>query len=200
MGNLVVTGGSSGIGAALVRHFVNKGWNVVSMSRSDNVDISDPYKVRSVFYNIKRVDLLINNAGIFVQKPFIECSDYEIDEVMTTNVMGAMYVTRHALPLLTPGARIINISSVSALGGIKNQAIYSASKAALTAFGQSLAQEGYQVSTLHIGGVRTPLNPFKESELLEPEEVVKSIQYIIDLPANAVLKELTLFPQSEWHP
>jgi NAD(P)-dependent dehydrogenase (short-subunit alcohol dehydrogenase family) len=202
---MVVTGGSSGVGGAIVKYFTQLNWDVHSLSRATSTDITKYHEVERYFNCIHHVDILINNAGIFQQKPFIDFTKHEIDNIIATNLTGAIYCTLQALPRLTPGARIINISSVSALAGIKNQAVYSASKAGLTAFGQTLGQEGYRVTTIHAGGILTPLwneqNPYQGSmqNLLKPQDIVDVIQHIVNLPDNAVLKELTIFPQQEWH-
>lgn len=205
MKTMVITGGSSGVGATIVKHFVQQGWDVYSLSRSTGTDITKYQETERFFNSIHHVDILINNAGIFQQKPFVDFTKHEIDSIITTNLTGAIYCTLHALPRLTPGARIINISSVSALAGIKNQTVYSASKAGLTAFGQALGQEGYRVTTIHAGGVLTSLwnenNPYQGSiqDLLKPQDIVDVIRHVVDLSDNVVLKELTIFPQQEWH-
>ena len=197
MANIVITGGSSGIGAALVRHFVNQGDTVYSLSRSTGVDISNHRQVCLAFEDIQRVDVLINNAGIFKLQTFTNMTAHDITQVIQVNLLGALYVSQQAV---RKGAkRIINISSVSALAGIQNQSVYSASKAGLNAWAQSVAQEGINITTLNLGGIDTPMAPF-EGQHLSTQEVVKTVQYLMQLPTHAVVKELTLFPQSEWHP
>ncbi len=147
---------------------------------------------------------LINNASVFQSKPFAESSLEDIDTIIDTNVKGSLYCTLEAIKILK--GRIINIGSVSGLNGIKDQAIYSASKFAINGFSESLAQEsGISVTTINCGGVNTPLwnekNPYPGDidKLLKPTDIVNLIDYIVNLPENITFKNVTLFPNNEWH-
>lgn len=221
---IVVTGATGGVGTAIVNLFLKKGWNVVALSKtrakldllqervaSDNlsiieVDIKDVYKVKRVFSRIKDIDILVNNASIFTSKPFSECSTTEINDILDTNLKGAMFCTLKAVKKMNKG-RVINIGSVSGLHGIKNQSIYSASKHGIMGFTESISQEYENIlfTTICPGGIDTPLwnesNPYlgDKSKLLKPEDIASLVEYIADAPDNLVLKTMTVFPKNEWH-
>src|SRR5579871_1863987 len=110
----IVTGASQGIGAGLVEGYVGRGYRVVANSRSiapgktDSPhvfgvpgDISDSQVaeavVRTAIEQFGRVDTLVNNAGIFVPKPFVDYTAEEYNRVLTVNLAGFFYVTQHAL-------------------------------------------------------------------------------------------------------
>jgi 3-oxoacyl-[acyl-carrier protein] reductase len=123
-----------------------------------------------------------------------------------------MYVTRFALPaiLKKQHAHIINIASVAGTRGIPKQSIYCASKHGVVAFGDVLAQElkdrGIKVVSICPGAIRTPLwnsetNPYPGdiSRIMEPEEIVDLVDFILKQPEHTLYKKIILFPTNEWH-
>jgi NAD(P)-dependent dehydrogenase (short-subunit alcohol dehydrogenase family) len=221
---IVITGVSSGVGKSAVERFLKEGHIVIGLSRTPTFYQSpnfihietDIKNVSSIEYAFKRIqnefifiDVLVNNAAIFKMKPFVEFSNEEIDDIIDTNLKGTIFCTLNALKCMKSG-RIINISSVSGLHGIENQTVYSSTKYALSGFAESLNQElikrNILISTIHPGGIDTPLwninNKYPGGsvhDLLDSNDVVDVIQYIINLPNNVVLKDITLFPKHEWH-
>ena len=157
MKTIVITGATSGVGLTCVDHFLNKGWCVIGIARTlkgskkhknfhfIKADIKKYSDVKLAFDIIKKefnkIDILINNASIFKTKQFIKFDNAEIDNILDTNVKGTMYCTLESIKLMTNESRIINLGSVSGLYGIKNQAVYSASKHAINGFAESLSQE-----------------------------------------------------------
>jgi NAD(P)-dependent dehydrogenase (short-subunit alcohol dehydrogenase family) len=120
-----------------------------------------------------KVDVVVNNAGVEVAKPLDKFSDQEWRDLLDVNLNGAIAVTRAALPYLTaPGGVIVNIASALGLGGCPGFTIYSASKAGLIGFTQSLAWElapkGIRVVAVAPGLVHTPMI-HKHIEHLTPE-------------------------------
>lgn len=117
-------------------------------------------------------------------------------------------VTLHSITKMKRG-RIININSVAGLSGIKNQSLYSASKAGLKVFMDSLSQEliekGILISNIHPGGINTELwnsgnkYPGDVTKLLDPTDIINTVDYIIGLSDNVVVKDITIFPTNEWH-
>jgi uncharacterized protein len=227
---IVITGATSGVGLQVVETFLENNWIVIGLSKdlkklnslnnrlNDRyfhhiaTDISNSQSVINAFQKISQitthVDVLVNNASIFKQKPFIDFDIQEIDNIIDTNLKGTIYCTLQCLKLMSIG-RIINIGSVSAIHGIENQSIYSASKYGINGFAETLNQEliktGIKISTIHPGGIDTPLwnskNPYSGDvkNLLKPKDIVDIIQYITKLPDNVVLKNITVFPTCEWH-
>ena len=221
---VIITGTSSGVGKQCVERFLNKKWNVIGLSRTNvdlynanyfhiKTDIKDPVSIKNSFEIISKkynsIDLLINNAAVFKMKPFVEFNEEEIDDIIDTNIKGTIFCTLNTIKIMNKG-RIINISSVSGTHGIENQSVYSSTKYALNGFAESLNQElikkNILISTICPRGINTPLwndkNQYPGSDvtkILNPNDIVNMIEYIVDLPENVVLKNVTLFPTCEWH-
>jgi len=221
---VIITGTSSGVGKQCVERFLNKKWNVIGLSRTNvdlynanyfhiKTDIKDPVSIKNSFEIISKkynsIDLLINNAAVFKMKPLVEFNEEEIDDIIDTNIKGTIFCTLNTIKIMNRG-RIINISSVSGTHGIENQSVYSSTKYALNGFAESLNQElikkNILISTICPGGINTPLwndkNQYPGSDvtkILNPNDIVNMIEYIVDLPENVVLKNVTLFPTCEWH-
>lgn len=164
---VLVTGASRGIGAAVARAFAADGDRVAvhhgtSRSAAEQVlaslpgeghvlaraDLTDPAAVRAMVDAAARaldgIDVLVNNAGIFTPHP-VEATTYEQwqagwAQTLGVNLVGAANVTWCALQRMPDGGRIVNVGSRGAFRGEPGQPAYGASKAGLTAFGQSLAQ------------------------------------------------------------
>ncbi len=120
-----------------------------------------------------KIDIVVNNAGVEVAKPLDKFEDADWRELIDINLNGAIAVTRAALPYLSaPGGVIVNIASALGLGGCPGFTVYSASKAGLIGFTQSLAWElapkGIRVVAVAPGLVHTPMI-HKHAEHLTPE-------------------------------
>ena len=222
MNKVVITGATGGVGNSLTKHFLEKNWEVAALvrdknklfeSHSDNlkcieVDIKNFESVKKAFGKINNIDLLINNASVFISKEFKNCNEGDINNIIDTNLKGTMYCTLEALKVMKKG-RIINISSVSGLHGIENQSIYSASKFGLMGFSDSLAQETTRknilISNICPGGINTPLwnennkYPGNVNDIIQSDDITKCVEFIYNLPDNMVLKNITTFPKCEWH-
>lgn len=164
---VLVTGASRGIGAAVARAFAAAGDRVVvhhgtsrgaaqqvlaSLPGEGHVlaqaDLTDPAAVRSMVdvaaHALGAIDVLVNNAGIFTPHP-VEATTYEQWQAgwahtLGVNLVGAANVTWCALQHMADGGRVVNVGSRGAFRGEPDQPAYGASKAGLTAFGQSLAR------------------------------------------------------------
>ena len=158
------------------------------------------------------IDVLINNASVVQMKKFEEQDVDIIDSIIDTNLKGTMYVTHFALPaiLKKKHAHIINIDSVAGTHGIPDQAVYCASKHGVVGFGDVIAQElidrGIKVVTICPGGIRTPLwntetNPYPGDieKIMDPQEIVDLIDFILKQPETTLYKKIILFPANEWH-
>jgi short-subunit dehydrogenase len=230
---MVITGASSGIGQALARHFSSKEYTVCAIARgSERLDAlkndiegglhTYPCDIRSIgdvkltFEKIYRehehIDVLINNAGVFELKPFMEQEFETIDRIIDTNLKGAMYCTRLTIPSMVSrgDGRIINMASVAGTWGMIGQSIYCASKHGLVGFGDALARElrkhGVLLVTLCPGGIDTPLwrssentYPGDTDQLMKPGEIVDLTAFILDQPKGTLYKKIVFFPTNEWH-
>jgi len=163
----IVTGGSKGIGEAIVRKLASDGLHVVAAARSADklqavvdsilalgqsaeaisIDVSNPTelaeKIASIGEKHGRLDVLVNNAGITRDGLFMRMEDSEFDEVIDTNLKSAFITCRTAARLLmrSKAGRIINIGSVSGVAGNAGQVNYAASKAGLIGMTKSIAKE-----------------------------------------------------------
>ena len=180
----LVTGASSGIGAALSRDLVAAGAAVALVARSEprlaevaatlapgrsaafRCDVRDPAAVADTVAAVRRqlgpIDLLVNNAGIGRYRPFLDTSPEEAAVILDTNLHGALHFTRAVLPEMLARRRghIVNVASISARIGSRKHAIYCASKFALAGLTESLAYElegtGVGITLVNPGVIATP--------------------------------------------
>ena len=152
MANVIITGCSRGIGYELARLFAQNGHNVLALSRNDKpvtelneANISafpfdlckdQDFDKLELFLedNWKTVDILINNAGQLLNKPFLETTRKEFEEIYQVNVFGVAELTRLLIPKMPVGGHVITISSMGGVqGSVKfpGLAAYSSSKGAV---------------------------------------------------------------------
>lgn len=218
---ILITGTTSGVGATIAYDYIEKGWNVIGFSRGESifqysnykhfrVDITNPYFLSVAFEQIGNIDILVNNAAVFKMKSFSQTSIDEIDDMIDINLKGAMYVTKFALQNMEKGSRIFFINSVAGLEELENQSAYCASKHGLTGFagvlGEELRSRGIKVTSIHPGGIDTPLwsrdIPYPcgdVSKAISPMELVKVIDFVYNSKFNIEYKTIKMFPDTEWH-
>jgi NAD(P)-dependent dehydrogenase (short-subunit alcohol dehydrogenase family) len=172
----VVTGGASGIGAAVVRKLIERGASVAVLDLNPAgadaaafavaTNVADDESVRaaidSVAGHFGRIDVVVNNAGIGAQGDVAANSDEEWHRVWDVNVIGMARVVRAALPHLrvSPAASIVNLSSIVATAGVPQRVLYSATKGAVLAMTRAMAadhlREGIRVNAVNPGTADTP--------------------------------------------
>ena len=172
----LVTGGASGIGAAVARLLGERGAAVAVLDRdvagvgegavAVRADVTDDAAVRAaVATAVERLgglDVLVNNAGVGAQGDIAANDDAEWRRVLDVNVLGMVRVTRAALPALRASDRaaIVNTSSIVATAGVPNRALYSASKGAVLALtlatAADLLPDGIRVNAVSPGTADTP--------------------------------------------
>jgi NAD(P)-dependent dehydrogenase (short-subunit alcohol dehydrogenase family) len=208
---VVITGASQGIGAGLVQGFLDRGYRVVANSRSIKPeasanyravdgDITDPAVVERVINaaveKFGRVDTLINNAGIFVAKPFTDYTADDFANVMSVNVAGFFHVTQHAIRqmLTQKTGHVVNITTTLVGQPVKGvpSALASLSKGGLDAVTRSLAIEyadqGIRVNAVAPGVIKTPMHKPETHAFLsglhpvgrmgEIDEIVAAVLYL----------------------
>ncbi len=184
MKNVLITGGSRGIGAACVKAFANDGWRVFFSYLSSEAeaqvlaaetgaipvrcDVSKAEDLTFIEKEIEkfggRFDAIVNNAGVAGQKMFTDITEEEWDRMFDINVKGMYLTTKRFIPkmIATHEGSIINISSVWGMGGGSCEVHYSASKAAVIGFTKSLACEmgpsGIRVNCVAPGVIDTKMN------------------------------------------
>lgn len=225
---VIVTGSSMGIGEATARRFAAEGANVVINSRSQEdcekvaadldagrtlVVAGDVSKsafadeiVAKTVEKFGGLDVLVNNAGVAVPGMMAKAKDEDIDKVLDINVKGIMYLCRAAIPELekTKGS-IINVSSVSGLGGDWTMPIYNASKGAVSNLTRALAlqlgRKGVRVNAVNPSLTRTEMTEgFEQNEALmeafknrmpggegaEPDDIAGPILFLASEDAKMV--------------
>jgi len=157
----LVTGGDTGIGAAIAEKLRRAGFEVRTASRRTGCDLADPGMIDQLIKGLPRLDLLVNNAGIAESAPLRKTDDAFWQRHFDINVTAPFRLCRAALPLLeaAPHGRIINIASTAALSGAPYVAAYAASKHALLGLTRVLAKELKHVAVHAVcpGFVDSPL-------------------------------------------
>jgi 3-oxoacyl-[acyl-carrier protein] reductase len=174
---IVISGGGTGLGRALARRFAGEGERLALLGRrlpkietvaaelgdaaiAVQCDVADPDSVRAAFAEIGerygRIDAVINNAGIF--KPFLvaEATDEQITQAVGANLLGPMFCSRAAIPLMSRGGAIINVSTeVVGIPHYPFFSLYGSTKAGMERFSLNLAKElepeGIRVTIVRAG-------------------------------------------------
>lgn len=181
MANVIITGTSRGIGFELARLFADEGHQVLALSRNNkpisdldhdkiasfSFDISNPLdltKLKTFLENWETVDILINNAGKLLNKPFLETENEEFEEVYKVNVFGVANITKMVLPKMRKSGHVVTISSMGGVQGsmkFPGLSAYSSSKGAVITLTELWAEEfkqtGPSFNVLALGAVQTEM-------------------------------------------
>jgi len=181
MKNVIITGTSRGIGLELALLFASKGHQVAAISRkvaphllgNQNItclsaDLSTQKGINEIATFIssswKKVDIIIHNAGMLVNKPFVEITPSDFEKVYQVNVFGVAHLTQICIPYLNSGSHVVSISSMGGIQGsmkFPGLAAYSSSKGALITLSELLAEEykeqGIAFNVLALGAVQTEM-------------------------------------------
>lgn len=207
--NIIITGTSRGIGFELVHLFANQGHNVLALSRNaqpvNNLHFEN---INSMAFNLankedyirvenflktewSHVDILINNAGTLLNKPFAKTNMEDFEKVYKTNVFGVAEMTRTVLPFTKKNSHIITISSMGGVqGSVKFPGLsaYSSSKAAVITLTELLAEEyketGPQFNVLALGAVQTEMLQEAFPGYQAPTTALEMAQYIFEFALN----------------
>lgn len=201
----VITGGAKGIGRACSEVLFKSGFRVAVLYHNSvddandlikklnadgelnavafKVDVANAVSVQNAFDSVMsvfgRVDVLVNNAGIAINKLLIDMSDKEISDIIDTDFKGVVYCSRAVQPLLSKsgGGAIINISSVWGVVGAAMETVYSGAKAAVIGFTMALSKElGYsdiRVNAVSPGMIDTDMNSAYSAD--EMAEIIENI-------------------------
>lgn len=206
----IITGASRGIGAGLVEAFLKRGYNVVANSRNitranpfaiaENIalvdgDIGEPKTaakiVDTAVSKFGRVDVLINNAGVFIPKPFTEYTTEDFDTLVSTTLAGFLYVTQFAVKqmLKQKSGSIINISTtlvdqpIAGVGAAVQIMLKGALNAVTRALAIEYAKEGIRVNTIAPGVINTPMHKPETHDFLKglhPVGRIGEVKEIVD--------------------
>lgn len=197
----LVTGGSRGIGAAIVKELVSHGARVITVARNEKqlmefcgqpefdgkvtgivADVSQPEGLQKLVQETLKIsdvlDILVNNAGMNIRKKTTEYSTEEFETILQTNLIPAFELSRKLLPLLkkSPQGNIVNISSVAGVTALRTGSIYAMTKAAMNQLTKNLAVEfapdNIRVNAVAPWYIETPLAQQVLSNPLFREEVL----------------------------
>lgn len=214
MKTIIVTGAGSGLGMELSLLFSKQGYHVLLTGRSVDklstvkkgiekaggvadyveLDIQNELEVLNKVEDITKrhtVVGLVNNAGIGHFGPFVKITEHEIIEMLNTNVLGTILMTKAILPVLQEQSEglLMNIISTAGLRGKVNEAVYVASKFAIRGFTESLQKEyensSIKIKAVYMGGMDTPFwkgsnHVADTSRFRSPKEVAEMIMEQID--------------------
>jgi len=223
-----ITGANSGIGKSITQHFSKTGvFCIASARRKDALkkmkdeisdisinmeifplDVSNTDEISKVSKKLLKkydIDCLINNAGITSFSSAENSSSEDTNEIIQTNLIGAIEVISSMIPHFKKrgGGIIINILSVAAKKTFQNSSVYSASKAGLLAYSNVLREElrDYNIKVINVlpGATRTPIWSSEilseyANRMMSPEDIAKFIYQLYSIDYNLVPEEITLRP------
>src|SRR3954471_15189670 len=235
----VVTGASSGIGEATARALAREGFAVALAARREDrireladeissgggkalalpTDVSDEQSARRLIEAAKgelgSVDVLVNNAGVMLLGPILGADVEHWQRMVDVNLLGLMYCTHAALPIMQEQGRghIVNVSSVAGRTARFGSGVYNATKWGVGAFSESLRQEGanynVRVTIIEPGFVDTELQAHNENpmvvetieknrqqigKVLQADDIANAIVYAVQQPEHVGINEVLVRP------
>ena len=217
---VVITGGSDGLGFSLTKKFSDAGAQVHIVARDKTkldkavklvgkgvvsyvADVSNLGEIQRVAEEIGKTDVLVNNAGVWIEGSIIDNSEEEISSAIDINLKGVIYTSKAFIPQMMESysAHLVNVSSTSGLKGKDGQAVYVASKFGVTGFTDSLkidlANTNIKVSGFYPGGMNTGL--FRKagsskggSDWMDTDKVAEIIVFMVERDSTMVLDHVVL--------
>jgi NADP-dependent 3-hydroxy acid dehydrogenase YdfG len=220
----LITGASSGIGAATARHAAEAGYRIVLAARSTDklaalaeelggderaiavtCDVTDfgqqEAMVRSTLDAFGRIDVAFANAGFGAARGFLKETPEHWRDMVLTNVLGCAFTIRATLPALKDArGHLLLTSSVAGRRALQGS-LYSATKHAVTAMAESARQElndtGVRVTSIEPGMVDTPFFDNPVSNALEPDDIARAVMYAVRQPPHVDVNEILIRPVSQ---
>ena len=207
MKTLLVTGASRGVGFAICKKASANGHRAIALSRNISplkgipnvhpfsVDLSIESEVvdfvKEISTSFKSIDVLINNAGSLINKPFLEISSSDFEAVFKVNIFAVATLTRLILPMMNAKGHVLNITSIGGVqGSVKFPGLsaYSSSKGALVILTELLAEEfkdsGPSFNALALGAVQTEMLEEAFPGYKAPVSAAQMAEYIIDFASG----------------
>ena len=205
--NIIITGTSSGIGFELVNIFSKNNHRVLALSRDnsklrelkfDGVDAidfdlnhNDYGKINEFLKKDEKIDILINNAGYLVNKPFKETTLEDFQMVYSTNVFSVAMLIKNTIDFMESGSNVLNISSIGGIQGslkFPGLSAYSSSKGALNILTEMLAEEykdrGIHFNSLALGSVQTKMLEKAFPNFTASTTALEMAEYIYNFSTN----------------
>jgi short-subunit dehydrogenase len=224
----LITGAGRGIGSSIAEHYASLGFDLILIARSQRellqqknklekkyaircnvviADLSHAEALHQALYKLasqyKRLDVLVNNAGIYTPGKVSEQPEAELRKMLDINLYAAWRLSQWAIPLLEKGRKplIINIGSIAGLQPYPNGGAYSVSKYALVGFSKNLRNElmhkGIRVSTINPGATWSSSwknTRLSKSRMMPAEDIAALCGLIYQFSGSTVLEEVTLRP------
>lgn len=216
---IVITGGSDGLGKSLAEYLSREN-NVIIMATNEErlqkvaMDNDCKYKVcdvsnyelveksvNEIINDFGKIDVLINNAGLWIQEELDTNDNKRINDVVDVNLLGVINCSKSVIPVMKKqkDGLIININSQAGINHKAERVVYNATKWGVTGFSKSLADEvakyGIRVTNLMPGMMKTDM--FNKMNIqknmangIDTKEVVRLIQFIIDTSSNVMIPEV----------
>jgi len=220
----LITGASSGIGAATARHAADAGYRLVLAARSTDkleslaaelggteraiavtCDVTDfgqqEQMVQATLEAFGQLDVAFANAGFGAKRGFLEETPELWRDMVLTNVLGAAYTIRATIPALSDSKGHLLLTSSVAGRRALSGSLYSATKHAVTAMAecarQDLDDSGVRVTSIEPGMVDTPFFDNPVSNALEPDDIARAVIYAVSQPAHVDVNEILIRPVSQ---
>jgi short-subunit dehydrogenase len=166
-------------------------------------DLATPRGVAKLIEEVgsEPVDLLVNNAGIAVVKPFAEITQIEFEQTIGVNIVAPFLLTQHFAPRMRPGSSIVNILSIAAKTAFPNWSAYCMSKFALEGFSQAVREElrSHRIRVINVYPSATDTNiwsglsgEWPREKMMSPEEVAGAVAYALSRPPDVAFENITL--------
>jgi NAD(P)-dependent dehydrogenase (short-subunit alcohol dehydrogenase family) len=222
---VLLTGASRGIGLAIAKTLGEQGARLILVARHRGpleqaaaqvpgalltlpIDVTKPGDVKRLFATVQkrvhRLDVLINNAGVFTFKPFVRTTLDDWRRNLETNLTSLFLTTQAALPMLRRShGDVVNILSISSRVSFPNCSAYSASKFGALGLTDVLRKElralGIRVTAILPGMTNTRMkkefdSPVAAQDLLQPEDVAAAVRSALEQPRRATVEEIMLLP------
>ncbi len=219
---VLITGSSKGLGRSLAFNFAANNYNVILHGRDQPAmaDVADEILKKGVVCDAvlgdlgsektlanlhdvaakRKIDILINNAAMYVHKPFGDMSEKELRRIIEVNLIAPSLLTMRIYPMMKErgSGTIINISSMAATVANELEAAYCASKHGLRGFSRSFwyeaSRHGVQMMNISLGAMRTSMTAYREdhAQLIDPFEVAVKIFNACKESESLVVEELSL--------
>jgi short-subunit dehydrogenase len=223
MKRYLITGASRGIGRAIAEKLASKdvtlllhGRDTIALAETRKAvephcakvvllihDLAKPPGVADLIAEAggKPLNLLVNNAGVAVVKPFCEITPIEWEQTVGVNITAPFMLTQNFAPQMPPGSSIVNILSVAARTGFANWSAYCMSKFALEGFSQSVRQElrEHKIRVINVYPAATATGiwdgvegDWPREKMMSAEEVASVVAYALSRPNDVALENITL--------
>jgi NADP-dependent 3-hydroxy acid dehydrogenase YdfG len=220
----LITGASSGIGAATARHAADAGYRVVLAARSTDklerlaeelggseraiavtCDVTDfgqqEAMVRATLDAFGRLDVAFANAGFGATRGFLEGTPEHWREMVLTNVLGCAYTIRATIPPLKESVGHLLLTSSVAGRRALSGSLYSATKHAVTAMAEAARQDlndtGIRVTSIEPGMTDTPFFDNPVQNALQPDDIARAVMFAVQQPPHVDVNEILIRPVSQ---